>query len=899
MSRVGRRRLWAIWCVLVSVWPAPLLAQDEPAAPDDALEAYLTERGLDELLATYLLERLKKAEGPARVQLAERLGSLYVRLFDKARSPDERQLWETRSQELLRTVPEAESFEVRLNLAKARYLQAETIAENYRLRLASPEERQEAERVMRTVGATFQDIGAKMNRRVDQLEKREASGREQDEAALREELAEARRLRSLAMYYAGWSTYYAAFLAGKPAPDEALVFFGWLLNAAGGRQANVERVPANLLRYEHVARAAIGCALSESTRGRDGAALLWLEAVQNAEGVPPAVTGQLFARRLAIWAAARRWSDIEYAIKRRRTAEPDQPPKPLDVAEARLLAVLTLEALQNESTTPVARDLIQRLADTAMTDLVTLGKVQQVQDLVTRYGSAQLGGEGFIVQYVRGMQAYDRAREAHQAAGNAEEPTADAAVKNLYREAAASLDIALKQPDSERFQDQKANAGLVLGLALYYADDLTAAADRFEALHQSAPAAKQAEDALWLAIVSLDRAIEAGRVSLRTRLQALGTLFLERYPKTERAARLLLRRSGADMVSGEKAVEVLLGVPRDSALYESARRQAASLLYVMYRGASSADKDFAALRFAEISDELLRIDGRRLIDAPKSEREEVAKQLVVRARQLLDVVLGMSVPDLARADRAFQLLDSLAADHGLDLSKVEDELTYRRLQAALIRSRTDEVNRHLDRLHALGGRFAEAADRLMYRRALSLLALPNAPPNAPDEVVRHGQRVMAQFGRDAAALRDPAVYSLHNAVADAAARIWRARKDESMRDLALEIDHGLVMLGNPPIAVLRRYAEISEAAGKRDMAMEAWRLLLAGTNRTAPDWFEARYHSLRLLFEVDPPRAREAMDQFKVLYPDFGPEPWNELLRDLDTRMPPAPAPAQAPGEKP
>src|SRR5690606_779738 len=208
-------------------------------------------------------------------------------------------------------------------------------------------------------------------------------------------------------------------------------------------------------------------------------------------------------------------------------AEPDQPPKPLDVAEARLLAVLTLEALQNESTTPVARDLIQRLADTAMTDLVTLGKVQQVQDLVTRYGSAQLGGEGFIVQYVRGMQAYDRAREAHQAAGNAEEPTADAAVKNLYREAAASLDIALKQPDSERFQDQKANAGLVLGLALYYADDLTAAADRFEALHQSAPAAKQAEDALWLAIVSLDRAIEAGRASLRTRLQALGTLLLE------------------------------------------------------------------------------------------------------------------------------------------------------------------------------------------------------------------------------------------------------------------------------------------------------------------------------------------------------------------------------------
>src|SRR5262249_19464159 len=146
---------------------------------------------------------------------------------------------------------------------------------------------------------------------------------------------------------------------------------------------------------------------------------------------------------------------------------------------------------------------------------------------------------------------------------------------------------------------------------------------------------------------------------------------------------------------------------------------------------------------------------------------------------------------------------------------------------------------------------------------------PTPPAGAAAEVVRHGRRVMDQFGRDANALKDPAVYSLHNAVADAAAREWREKNDARMRDIAYEIDRNLVSIGNPPITVLRRYAQVAESAGDRQASLDAWRLLLAGTNPTAPEWFEARYHSLRLLLVLEPARAREAMDQYKVLHPDF------------------------------
>ncbi len=900
MSRGGRNGRWlaiGAACGALLAAAIPAFAQPDesaPPPPEATIEQYLADHDLTELLAVHLLERLRIVDGDARVKLADRLGSIYVQLLDKATTPEARHEWENRSQELLKAVPEADSSELRLNLAKARYLRAEDIAERHRLRLATAEERLEAEGVLRTVYATFQDIGNKINRRVDVLERAEANGRDEDAPTVRAKLAEARRLRSLAMYYAGWSQYYSTLLAGRGGVDDALTHFGWLLNASGGRQANVERVPASLLRYDHVARAALGCALCESLRNHDGAAVLWLDAVEGAEGLSPAVRKQLFSRRIVVYAQARRWADLEYLIKHRREPEKDKPAQPLETGEARLLAVLTLETLDDKTLSKSGRDLVQSLADLAITDLIARGEVRHVQDLVTRYGSADLGGDGFIVQYVRGLQTYDRARAAHTAeGGNSEDPAKSAPVQNLYTQARDSFKAAVGAADAARFPDERANAGLLWGLSSFYANDLELAADQFERTFQTeaaegsaAPAAKHSEDALWLAIVALDKAVEGGKPSLKDRLSRLTALFLKTFPKSERSAKLLLRQASVDLLSEDKAVAVLLGVDAKSPLYESARRQAASLLYNMYRRARGGDKDFAALRFAEVSEELLRIDGRKLTQGTDAEKAEAATQLIVRVRQELDAVLGMTAPDLDRAQTAFQQLDSLVAEAGLDLRKVEDELTYRRLQVALARGKPEEITSLLDRLHALGGRYSDAADRLLYKRALTALGTSNPPATAAAEVVRHGQRVMDQFGRDAKALSDPAVYALHNAVADAAARVWRGAHDEAMRDLALTIDKNLMTVGNPPIAVLRRFAELAESVNDRQGALDAWRLLVAGLNPTAPDWFEARYNSLRLLLAIDPDAARTVMDQYRVLHEDFGPEPWGPRLKELDGQIP-------------
>src|SRR5205814_606714 len=93
-----------------------------------------------------------------RTHAAELLGKLYVRMLATATTPQARQILEEKARELLK-IPEADSFELRIDLAKATYLKVEEAVEKDRLRLTSSDEKAEAERVLRSVGPIFKEIG--------------------------------------------------------------------------------------------------------------------------------------------------------------------------------------------------------------------------------------------------------------------------------------------------------------------------------------------------------------------------------------------------------------------------------------------------------------------------------------------------------------------------------------------------------------------------------------------------------------------------------------------------------------------------------------------------------------------------------------------------------------------
>ena len=98
--------------------------------------------------------------------------------------------------------------------------------------------------------------------------------------------------------------------------------------------------------------------------------------------------------------------------------------------------------------------------------------------------------------------------------------------------------------------------------------------------------------------------------------------------------------------------------------------------------------------------------------------KEAAQSVVLRVRQIAEVLMGVSVPDVPRVEAALAVLDGVAAYHGLDISGLNAELAYRQLQIAVARNDEATITARVDALRAIGGTFADSADRLLYRRCL-------------------------------------------------------------------------------------------------------------------------------------------------------------------------------------
>ncbi len=957
-SRFGPRCILPIACLVAVSFGLvhPAIAQPEveggargPRTADEAVEAYMERLGLKRLMADELGARAKAAQGAERVLLAERLGKLFVELLVAADTAEHRRVWEDRARDLLKLVPESDTFDLRLSLAKAMYLQAEEAVERHRLRLASRDETSEAERVLRTLKPQLDEIATRVNRRVEIYEKQEEEGDSTERVA--GDLAEARRVRSQAFYYAGWCAYYLAFLTGQDEPaNDALKAFGWLLNSRGGKPASLDRLPQGLLKYEHVARAAIGCALATALKGNDTAAMRWLDLVEEEQELVPAVKEQLLARRITIAAGARRWADVERLVRvARKSDRSGGGPNvdPLTPGVARLLAIVTLEADKS-----AARDVVEPLASIALGDLVARSEVGQVLDLVNRYGTAPIGETGFIVHYVRGLQQYERARDAHAgrstaqqqggrtsdsdrsriaaggartsadadtppaAAENPDEPSRVPEVVNLYKQAAAMLTAAVGQDDAGSFKVERAKASMLIGMSLYYAGEPIEAAERFVLTAKMGATAQQAQEAMWLAVVALDYAVEKGggeaadKAVVKRRDEA-ATLYLQTYPDTERAAKLLLRRAMTGALESEESVRILLGVPKDSPLYPAARQYAAKLLYTQFRAARGSEREFAAMRFVGVAEDVLAADRRAAVEGSGAEAAQAADRVVVRTRQILDALLSGPTPDVARAESALDVLTGVAVHHRLDLSAHQTELNFRRIQIALGKDDAATAATLIDRLQAEGGQFAVAADQLMYKRAATLRQRQPADLAPARDIVRYGTRIIDRMtGKGGGAppdsagpapaevMKDPVLLTLYETVAQAAVDLWDAEATVPMRDLAIRLDQGLLRAMPQSERPLRRLARTSEAAADTATALECWRTLVAGTQPPSPAWFEARYNSLRLLAVLDIKRAREVMRQHRQLYPAYGPEPWGEKLKELDAQMGPAPAPEpkDAPG---
>ena len=798
------------------------------------------------------------------------------------------------SLDLLDRVPAADSFELRINLAKARYLRAEKLAERHRLRLASPDEIDEARVTLESVLRDLASIGGRVDRQVRIQEQRLNRDGPSDPASIRDRLSEARRLRSLAMYYGGWSGYYLALINNRvDLLDDALERFAYLLNAEH-QEPTLERLPRSMLRYEHVARSAVGVALCRSMQGEHVQAQLWLDEVDAAEGLSESVRTQLVPRRLVVLAGAKRWDSFAVLARRERRAA-DGVDSPLPVDLARLVAVLALEGVREYPVGDSRRWAVEPMVQLAVGDLVTMGEIAHVLDLTKRFGTLPLGETGFIARYVRGLRAFEDVRVAHRAlaaesGGDAEVPTADPALANRYLATSDLLSQALEAEDAGRYAEERANAALLRGMAEYYRDRPVEAAALFEEAIELAQGRDRREQASWLRVIAIDRAVELDESpTLIAQRDEAATFYVQEFPTGERAARLLLRLAGAGLADDATAAGVLLAVPPESPLYAVARRQAATLLYRLCRSTRGSERDDHAATFLSVASELIEAERRIVISAGEDEATEAAKTAVILVRQLLDIALGTTAPDLGRAEGALRVLDDMLSRLGRAAGELDPqinaEMTYRRLQIATFKGRLDEADDLALLLRAGGGRFAAASDRFLFNHALKAWDGGEPDDATATRLVDHGVRVLTPAQGGPPVLDTSTESAVADVIAIAAVHLWRAAQDEARRDLALRLDRLAIDEGHATERRLRRYAGLAEEAGQPEPALEAWRLLSSGLDPSDEGWYEARYNTIRLLIEVDVGRAHNAMLQHRTLYPDLGPEPWGERFRALMVRL--------------
>jgi len=856
---------------------AGLLVLAAPSIGGDEVGDYLRSHGLNQLLALHLEEKLDAAQGEDRRKIAVQLASLYADLLESSSGLDEHIYFEKRGQELLAIVPEDEADKLRLALLQGPYSRVERIAENHRLRMSEDEKIAEATDTLTKIIPQFRTLRIGLDQQVEVLERRLNRASRTEATRMEAELDRLRPLWMRTTFLYAWALYYQSWFTDRPeAARLAEEMFGVIIDP-DVRRVRLEEVSIDLLDSEAFARSVLGTALCKSlTSRRVEEALQWLELLEREQAYEP-LKENLPAWRLAILLEHGEFRWAKNLIDELRSDSDEELP----IVYLRLAAVHAMEAADADPDAAA-------LAREAIADLAGRGELQQVLDLADRYGVEPIGAEGFVVLYVRGAQRYQQARDLH----GGDEPTPRSDVGAHYQAASEFFSQAVSEEDAGQFPVAAAAARSLIGWCHYFQGKFFEAKDAFKTAAATLPP-DEASQALWMAILSLDHVVQTDtRPSTRRELENLISIFLQRYPASKYAPRLVLRQSEGVAEPSMDLVEQLLSIPPNSDSYESAQRRAAQTLYRLFRDAEEGAQSAVGERYIRVA---LPIFARTEATALADDLRRQA--FLVRARRILDVALRPEIRRVEAAQEVFERLDHLAEAGEIDLRDHVNELEYRRFQIHLYAGPASEADRYADRLWERDGAspWAIAAAQQLFRDALREWREAGERDDdriALDRIVRYGGKLLRHYEESGRTLDDEQIIVYYARVADASWRIWRRSGDEEMGRRALFLYNKLLEARPSNAQFLRSFATLAQAFGDesndrqlQQSALDAWRKLAGGLAAGTDEWFEAKYNQVLLLTELDSELARDVLGQLKVLYPGFGPDPWKERFESLEQRL--------------
>ena len=838
-----------------------------PLSAADAVGSWLEARGLTDLLTAHLEQQLALTTGEEKTAVATQLARLYATLHASASEADDRADLERRGRRVLGLIPSARvTDELRLELSRGTFLAVEQASFAHRLQIDS----EVTPQVLRSMlDDTIRDLVAvrrQFSTRRTSMQRRLANTGGSRAAALETEVDRLGQLEARSTFLAAWSLYHRAHMVDSTADaEQAQAMFEQLIRPGGdGASLAPSAITEDHLEREGVARSILGFALCQSITASPSETLTWLDLLERPK-VP-----QVVREAVPVWTLIVALEDGQFARGERMIRQRLDAGATVPDTWYRILAI---HAIGGDAPVPGNA----RLVRWAVTELAANGALEMVYDLVQRYGIETLGESGFAVRYVEGVRTYQEARSTH----GQDEPTEDAELTTAYERSLGIFREALDEGDVDAFPTAAAGCRHLEASCLWFLGRFKEAALAYESVADRLPGDQEA-DALWMAIVSLDRADSGGAASLGDDRDRLETLFVERFPGDPRVSQLAVRRASQAREATPALVEELLLIPPGDAAYPGAQQRASLVLFELFREAQGETRTGWASRYLTVAVPLI-------VEDAASGDAGVARRCVAQARRVLEVALSPGVGRLVAAAAALELIEQVATDHALDLAEAIDELDYRRVQ---LHSMGDAHEQAEARAEALATRnpaspWVRASARLLYRagRARREAAGGIMDPGTARLIATWGRRVLDEQDDLDAAMEDPGLLTCAVDVAAASLVLWRRSRDADLLRETYDL-HGRILVLHPRHrASLRGRGELAEAMGEQEEALRCWRLLLKATASDDADWFEAKYHQISILAESDPDRARAIMDQHRLLNPSYGPAPWGSRLRTLDARL--------------
>jgi tetratricopeptide (TPR) repeat protein len=370
-------------------------------------------------------------------------------------------------------------------------------------------------------------------------------------------------------------------------------------------------------------------------------------------------------------------------------------------------------------------------------------------------------------------------------------------------------------------------------------------------------------------IAALDRINTLASRPSSPELDAAVSAYVESYPSTQRTAKLVLRHAMRGTLDEQLAIDTLTSIPDNDPIALPARRTLLQLQYQLLRGN----------RFSDMN--MLR-EARSLADwiLAQEPQDEGRDQTHVGVLQIaIDLSLRDSPPDSMYARELIEIARQLIASEP-SLATLEAELLSQLIRAELLDDRIEQALVVLDELRVVDPDRADDAQMLVLNTLIEQWSVAHSPRVA-QYLVEVGSPVIARVVKPAQESISVQTSALMEIVAEAALQRSKEQDEAGMLELALRLSKRVLSIGQPSEPGLRRTAELAAELSDIETQLEAWLRLLAAYPQDDDRWYEARYHSLKAMQQVDPSRAFDTYKQYKVLNPTLGPDPWNQRIANL------------------